>query len=125
MKTNVDLQPYNSFGFPTVAKYFIEINDIQQLESLIETNIFKTEKHLILSGGNNVLFQDDCFDGLVIHINTQGVKILHQGENEVIVRAEAGEDWPEFVRYTVENGWHGGPPTIINFSGLELRSKVE
>ncbi|MBR5912520.1 MAG: UDP-N-acetylmuramate dehydrogenase [Bacteroidales bacterium] len=107
MKTNVNLKTYNSFGFPAVAKYFVEIRDIQQLEALIATDIFKQEKHLILSGGNNVLFQNDVFDGLVVFINTKGVEILREDENEVVVRAKAGEDWPDFVRFSVENGWHG------------------
>lgn len=107
MKTNVNLKTYNSFGFPAVAKYFVEINDIQQLEALIATDIFKQEKHLILSGGNNVLFQNDVFDGLVIFINTKGIEILQEDENEVVVHAQAGEDWPDFVKFTVSKGWHG------------------
>ena len=107
MKTNVNLQSYNSFGFDAVAKYFIEINDIQQLESLIENDIFNQEKHLILSGGNNVLFQNDVFDGFVVYINTKGIEIVQENENEVVVHAQAGEDWPDFVRFCVEKGWHG------------------
>lgn len=107
MKTNVNLRPYNSFGFDAVAKCFVEINDIQQIEELIQSDIFRKEKHLILSGGNNVLFQNDFFDGTVVYINTKGIEILQDGENEVIIRAQAGEDWPDFVRYTAEKGWHG------------------
>ena len=107
MKTNFNLQPYNSFGFNAVAKYFVEINDIQQLEALITTDVFKREKHLVLSGGNNVLFQNDVFDGLVIFINTKGIEILQEDRNEVVVRAQAGEDWPDFVKFTVCKGWHG------------------
>ena len=107
MKTNIHLKSHNSFGFDAVAKYFSEINDIQQLEALITTDIFKQEKHLILSGGNNVLFQNAVFDGLVVYINTKGVEILREDENEVVVRAKAGEDWPDFVKFTVSKGWHG------------------
>lgn len=107
MKTNFNLQQYNSFGFDAVAKYFIEINEIQQLESLITSNVFKQEKRLILSGGNNVLFQNDVFDGLVIFMNTKGIEILREDENEVVVRAQAGEDWPDFVKFTVSKGWYG------------------
>jgi UDP-N-acetylmuramate dehydrogenase len=106
MKTNVNLQPYNSFGFNTVAKYFIEINEIQELEALIRSDVFKSEKHLILSGGNNVLFQNDFFDGIVVHINTNGIEILREAENEAVVRAQAGEDWPEFVKMMVAQGLH-------------------
>ena len=107
MKANIDLQPYNSFGFHTTAKYFVEINDIQELESLIRTDLFKNEKHLILSGGNNVLFQNEAFDGIVVHLNTKGIEVIHEEGNEVVVRAQAGEDWPDFVRFTVKQGWFG------------------
>ena len=105
MKNNFNLQQYNSFGFNAVAKYFVEINDIQQLEALISSDVFKQEKHLVLSGGNNVLFQDDVFDGLVIFINTKGIEILQEDRNEVVVRAQAGADWPDFVQFTVCKGW--------------------
>ena len=107
MKTNVDLQPFNSFGFHAVAKHFAEINDIQELEALIRSDVFKHEKHLILSGGNNVLFQEEVFDGIIIHINTEGIETLIEDGNNVIVRAQAGEDWPEFVKQMVSQGLHG------------------
>ena len=107
MKTNVNLHPFNSFGFCTVAKYFVEINEIQELEELIRSDVFKSEKHLILSGGNNVLFQEDFFDGLVVYINTKGIKVLREDKDEVVVRAQAGEDWPEFVKFCVGQGWYG------------------
>ena len=107
MKTNVSLRPYNSFGFHAVAKHFVEVNEIQELESLIRSDVFKHEKYLILSGGNNVLFRDDFFDGVVVHINTKGIEILRKDGNEIIVRAQAGEDWPNFVRFCVDKGWHG------------------
>ena len=107
MKTNVDLQPFNSFGFHAVAKHFVEINDIQELEALIRSDVFKNEKHLILSGGNNVLFQEDCFDGIIVHINTKGIEVIEENDNDVVVRAQAGEDWPEFVKKMVAMGLYG------------------
>jgi UDP-N-acetylmuramate dehydrogenase len=134
MKTNVDLRPYNSFGFHAVAKHFVEINEIQELEALIRSDVFQNEKHLILSGGNNVLFQKDCFDGIVVLINTKGIEILQEDKNEVIIRAQAGEDWPEFVKkmvcmglYGVENLAHipgkvgAAPVQNIGAYGMELK----
>lgn len=107
MKTNVNLQSYNSFGFDAVAKYFVEINDVNDLQMLIRDGALKSNKTLILSGGNNILFQEEVYDGLVVFINTKGIEILREDENEVVVRAQAGEDWPDFVRFCVGKGWHG------------------
>ena len=107
MKKNVNLQPYNSFGFKATAKYLVEINNIDDLLQLIQTPDFKTEKHLILSGGNNILFTNDCFDGIVILMNNKGVETIHEDECDAIVRAQAGEDWPEFVKQMVAKGFYG------------------
>ena len=107
MKTNVNLKPYNSFGFDAVAKRFAEIKTVDDLHALIESGELQKDKTLILSGGNNILFQDEVFDGLVVYINTKGIEIIKEDENEVVVRAQAGEDWPDFVRFCVGKGWHG------------------
>ena len=107
MKTNFSLKPYNSFGFDTIAKQFAEINQTSDLQTLIQSGALQKHKTLILSGGNNVLFQKDVFDGLVVYINTKGIEILREDGNEIIVHAQAGEDWPDFVRFCVDKGWHG------------------
>ena len=107
MKTNINLQAYNSFGFPVTAKYFVEINDARELERLFRMPEYKNEKRLILSGGNNILFTDSFFDGLVILMNNKGIKTVTDEGDTVIVRAQAGEDWPEFVKKMVEKGLYG------------------
>jgi UDP-N-acetylmuramate dehydrogenase len=107
MKTNVNLQPYNSFGLKATAKHFVEINDVNDLLELIKTPEFKTEKHLILSGGNNILLTNDYFDGLVILMNNKGIEVVHEDDDDIIVRAQAGEDWPEFVKKMVAQGLYG------------------
>ena len=107
MNTNINLRPYNSFGFDAVAKQFVEINAVSDLQTLIKSGAFQQQKTLILSGGNNILFQKEVFDGLVIYINTKGIEILKDGGNEVVVRAQAGEDWPDFVKQMVAKGLHG------------------
>lgn len=107
MKANINLQPYNSFGFNATAKYFVEINDARELDRLFRTPEYKKEKHLILGGGNNILFTKEFFDGIVILMNNKGIKSVADEGNKVIVRAQAGEDWPEFVRKMVEKGLYG------------------
>ena len=104
---NVSLRPYNSFGFDAVAKQFAEINAISDLQALIQSGALQRQKTLILSGGNNILFQNEVFDGIVVYINTKGIEILREYGNDVVVHAQAGEDWPDFVRFCVGKGWHG------------------
>ena len=107
MKTNVNLLPYNSFGFKATAKYFVEINEADELRKFIDTPEFKTEKHLILSGGNNILLTNDYFDGIVILMNNKGIEVIHEDGDTVIIKVQAGEDWPEFVKLMVNKSFYG------------------
>ena len=135
MKTNVNLKSYNSFGFDALAKYFAEINEVYDLQTLISSGALQQHKTLILSGGNNILFQNEVFDGLVVYINTKGVEIIREDGNEIVIRAQAGEDWPEFVRFCVGKGLHGlenlahipgkvgaAPVQNIGAYGMELKN---
>ena len=72
MKTNVNLQPYNSFGFDAVAKYFVEIKEVSELQTLINSGVLQQHKILILSGGNNILFQEDIFFRRSVFFNVNG-----------------------------------------------------
>lgn len=107
MKTNVNLKPYNSFGFDAVAKEFVEINDVNSLQTLIRRGEFKNKKVLVLSGGNNVLFTQNVFDGIVVYMNNKGTKRIVDDDDKAVVRVQAGEDWPEFVKQMVAKGLHG------------------
>lgn len=90
-----------------MAKYFIEINNVEDLLQLIGTPEFKNENRLVLSGGNNILLTNDYFDGIVILMNNKGIEVLKKDDNVVVVRAQGGEDWPEFVRSMVARGFYG------------------
>ena len=107
MKTNFNLQHHNSFGFNAVAKHFVEIDDTSTLVRLFTTPEYQSENHLILGGGNNILLTKELFDGIVIHMNNKGVKAIADEGDTVVVRAQAGEDWPGFVRRMVEKGLYG------------------
>ena len=86
MKTDVNLKTYNSFGFDAVAKQFAEIDEVIDLLTLIKSEALQSQSTLILSGGNNILFQNGVFDGLVVYINTKGIEILREDGNKVVVR---------------------------------------
>ncbi len=106
-QNSFSLRDYNSFGFDVTAKLFVEINSMSQLLDLVNHPVFQSHQRLILSGGNNVLFCNDFFDGLVVHINSKGVTVLSEDEDTCVVRAQAGEDWDGFVRMMVEKGLYG------------------
>ena len=118
----MSLKSMNTMGFNVVAKHYYEINSLNDIKELIDNNIFKNNKILILGGGSNILFTDEYFDGIVIHSNLKGIsfveceqstdnecpEILNSSNPEfLIVRCMSGEVWKDFVDFTVSNNLYG------------------
>ncbi|MDH5598516.1 MAG: FAD-binding protein, partial [Cyclobacteriaceae bacterium] len=102
-----DLLHYNTFGIKATAKYFVEINHQEDIFELIKSPVFKNNQHIILGGGSNVLFLNDYFDGMVIHINNKGISIVEENDSTLQIEVQAGEIWHDFVLYTINHQWGG------------------
>ena len=59
---------------------------------------------LILGGGSNLLVGDDGFSGLVIKIENKGNSYEIDACSGGLLTVAAGEDWDEFVQFTMEKG---------------------
>jgi UDP-N-acetylmuramate dehydrogenase len=109
--TDFSLKNYNTFGIEAKAKQFIAAQSVAELNTILKEN--KSQKKFILGGGSNMLLTKDI-DALVIHINLKGKKIVDQNEDFVWVESQAGENWHEFVLWTIDQ----------NFGGLENMSLI-
>ena len=103
IQENFPLKTFNTFGVEAKAKYFAEVNSLEELK---ETLQFSYSPILVLGGGSNVLFTKD-FEGLVIKLNLKGISEEILNENHVLVTAKAGENWHEFVLYTLSKNYGG------------------
>lgn len=106
MHENFSLQPYNTFGVEAKAKYFIEVQTIEELKEALNFSSSHTLKLLFLGGGSNILLTKD-FEGLAIKINLKGISEQNSDENHVLVTAKAGENWHEFVMFCLEKNYGG------------------
>lgn len=104
IQKNISLKPYNTFGIDARAAYFVEINSVDELQELITSE--GTRNRLVLSGGSNMLITEDL-EQLVIYMNIKGKKVVEETEDSVIVEAMAGENWHEFVLWTLNQDYGG------------------
>ncbi|WP_310559743.1 UDP-N-acetylmuramate dehydrogenase [Flavobacterium sp.] len=111
LQLNFSLKNYNTFGIQANAKEFAAVHNIAELKAILEQSKFK--KKFILGGGSNMLLTKDI-DALVIHIDLQGKKIIKEDDDFVWVESQAGENWHEFVLWTLNQ----------NLGGLENMSLI-
>ena len=87
-----------------MAKHFVEVNSVDDLITIFSSETFPQK--FILGGGSNMLLTQDI-DALVVHLDLKGKTILEQTETEVLVKCQAGENWHEFVLWTLEKDFGG------------------
>lgn len=106
---NFNLKPYNTFGIEAFAKEFVSVTTLEELKNTLQ----QTSDFFILGGGSNLLLTHNI-EKLVIHNQLKGIEIVQQNDDFVWVKAQAGENWHEFVLYCIEN----------NFGGIENLSLI-
>nr|WP_307221122.1 UDP-N-acetylmuramate dehydrogenase [Chryseobacterium lathyri] len=106
MQENFSLKPYNTFGVDAKSKYFTEVQTLEQLRDAVKYSKNHHLQILFLGGGSNILMTKD-FDGLAIKLSLKGISEKDLNEDEVLVTAKAGENWHEFVMYSLEKNYGG------------------
>ncbi|NAS11751.1 UDP-N-acetylmuramate dehydrogenase [Poritiphilus flavus] len=104
IQQNISLKPYNTFGIDARAAHFVEIRSLEELQELLKTE--GSSNKLVLSGGSNMLITEDL-EQLVVYLNIKGKKVIEETHNSVLVEAMAGENWHEFVLWTLAQDYGG------------------
>ena len=99
---DISLKPYNTFGITANAKKLIEINSLDDLRDV--TSHYKD--FMILGGGSNILITKNI-DKPVLHVNLKGKEIVDETEDHIFIKAQAGENWHEFVLWCLDRDYGG------------------
>ncbi len=134
---NYDLTQYNTFGIRAKARYFFEFDDPAELCNLLQQNDIINSEYMTIGGGSNLLFTDD-YDGLILYPAMQGIKIISEDKQSVLVRVGANHNWDDFVAWSVKNGYGGvenlslipgvagaAPVQNIGAYGVEAKDTIE
>ena len=106
LQRDVPLHRLNTFGLPSRAAWFAAIDAPAQLRALIATPEWRYLQRFVLGGGSNLVLTGD-FDGLMLHVRIPGRMLWGEDEEAWLVRAGAGENWHDFVCWTLAQGWPG------------------
>ena len=106
LQNDISLKSLNTFDIDVSAKYYTEINFLEDFYALQNESIYKTNKPLVLGGGSNVLFTKN-YEGLVIKNNLKGIEIAKEDTDFVWIKVAAGENWHNFVMWCVSKNYGG------------------
>ena len=111
IQNNFSLKKYYTFGIEAKAKEFVAVHSVEELKTILIENSSKPK--FILGGGSNMLLTQDI-DALVIHLDLKGKKIIKEDADFAFVESQAGENWHEFVLWSIDQ----------NLGGLENMSLI-
>ncbi len=106
IQENFSLLAFNTFNIDSKAAYYYAAEDIAGLKSLFKQQQETSYPMFLLGGGSNILLLGD-YEGLVVHNQFKGIKVVAEDEQHIYVEAAGGEVWHDLVRYTVDHGWWG------------------
>ena len=102
IQTAVDLLAFNTLALPGRAARYARVTTADSLAD----PAFDQPPRFILGGGSNLVLTGD-FDGLVLHMAIPGKRLLKEDAEAWYIEAGAGENWHDFVQWTLAQGWPG------------------
>ncbi|SHM69653.1 UDP-N-acetylmuramate dehydrogenase [Rhizobacter sp. OV335] len=137
IESGVSLKPYNSFGLPAVAHTLVRIAADADVRRVVDHPQLGLAPKFVLGGGSNIVLTRDM-PQVVLKVEVKGRALLRETDSAWIVEAGAGENWHEFVAWTLAQGWPGlenlalipgtvgaSPVQNIGAYGIELKDRFE
>jgi len=137
VERNVPLQPHNSFGIVAKARLLARVRGAADVQQLLADAECGPIPKFVLGGGSNIVLTGDVRP-LVLKVEVPGRRVLEEGARGVVVEAGAGENWHDFVDWTLAQGFAGlenlalipgtvgaAPVQNIGAYGVEVQDRFE
>jgi UDP-N-acetylmuramate dehydrogenase len=104
---DVDLSSFNTLRLPARAAAYAKVTQAAVLPGICKAALAAGyRRRLVLGGGSNLALTSD-FAGLVLHMAIGGRELVGEDADARYVAAGAGENWHDFVMWTLAQGWPG------------------
>lgn len=121
MSTNPSFSDLTTIGVGGAIRSFIEPHTRAELLDAVRSTDEAGRRLCVIGGGSNMLVGDDAFDGVVIRDARRDITLLDadtgtaavgmpahdEAPGDVLIRAQAGCHWDDFVRASISAGCQG------------------
>jgi len=104
--SNVSLESRNTFGLPAIAELAYDITSPDQLPGLMANLLNEGGAWQVLGSGSNVVLPN-TLNGTTLLMSVSGKEIINSNDHFTAVAVGAGENWHDFVAWTLEQNLPG------------------
>jgi UDP-N-acetylmuramate dehydrogenase len=137
VEQNVPLQAHNSFVIVAKARMLVRVRSEADIQQVLADGELRNVPKFVLGGGSNIVLTGDV-KPLVLKVEVMARRVLEDGPRATVIEAGAGENWHDFVTWTLDQGHAGlenlalipgtvgaGPVQNIGAYGIELQDRFE
>ena len=137
VENNVPLQLYNTFHIVAKAFSLVRVSGADDVGRILAQPQLAAEPKFVLGGGSNIVLTGDV-KPLLLKVEIRGKRLLRETARGFVVEAGAGENWHDFVAWTLQQGYPGlenlamipgtvgaSPVQNIGAYGLELQDRFD
>jgi len=104
LKRSVPLRDYSNFKIGGKADYFFEASSVLELVASVRLAREHYFPYYIIGGGNNILFDDEGYRGLIIKNSVKGIQ---KGGKRTEVNAFTGTPLSDLIQFSIKEGLSG------------------
>jgi len=104
--SNLSLESRNTFGLPAIAELAYDITSPDQLPGLMANLLNEGGAWQVLGSGSNVVLPN-TLNGTTLLMSVSGKEIINSNDHFTAVAVGAGENWHDFVAWTLEQNLPG------------------
>ena len=137
VEKNVPLQACNTFHIVARAHALVRITSEADVQAVLASPEWGQAPPFVLGGGSNIVLTGDV-KPLVLKVEIAGRRVVVDTAKATVVEAGAGENWHEFVAWTLAQGYPGlenmalipgtvgaSPVQNVGAYGVELQDRFE
>jgi UDP-N-acetylmuramate dehydrogenase len=106
VQRHANLRAMNSFGLPAMARALVRIRSDADVRRLLAHPELGRWPKFVLGGGSNMVLSRDP-PGVVLKVEVAGRRVLRDDGQGCLIEAGAGENWHDFVAWTLQQGQPG------------------
>jgi UDP-N-acetylmuramate dehydrogenase len=106
IEKNVALEALNTFHIVAKAQTLVRISAAADVEKVLADPALRASPKFVLGGGSNIIIAGDVVP-LVLKVEIKGSHLVRETDKHWIVEAGAGENWHDFVTWTLYSGYPG------------------